>query len=62
MSSAELCNSPGMDIQITISERLTREKRNLELRLGQVDTALELLKENPKIKEVIEAISRITHF
>lgn len=49
-------------IQVTITNRLEREKKDLEVRLKQVTEALDALNANPQVKEVIEKISAITHF
>lgn len=55
-------NLSGTAVQITIGERLENERKQLEERLKQVNNALDKLNKNPQVKEVIEAISRITHF
>lgn len=49
-------------IQVTITNRLEREKKELEGRLKQVNEALDALNANPEVKLVIEKISAITHF
>ena len=61
MVAGTLDNTIVQGKQTTIYERLVQQKKNLEKSLDEVNKALELLKENPKIKEVLEALSKITH-
>jgi chaperonin cofactor prefoldin len=44
---------------ISLTESLGRQKTELEARLSKVNKALEALKRNPEIAEVVNTISRI---
>ena len=55
-------SSSGMPIQNSVEQRLLREKKNLDQRLEQVNKALALLEKNPEVKEILNAVSEITHF
>ena len=46
----------------SVYQRLLMQKRNLENNLERVKRAIELLDKAPETKEIIEAISKITHF
>lgn len=44
---------------ISITQRLEEQKRELELRLERINKALEALKRNPEVAEVVNTISQI---
>ena len=46
----------------SITERLKREKRYLEMRLQDINTALESLEKQPEIAQVINTLSKTIHF
>ncbi len=46
----------------SVYQRLLMQKRNLENNLERVKRAIELLDKTPETKEIIEAISKVTHF
>lgn len=45
--------------QPSVSERLNKQKTDLEQSLAKVNHALTLLNENPKLAELFDAISRV---
>ena len=56
-----MIGSPGL-IELSVIDRLRRDKRNLEGRLQQVNEALEALEENPEVMDILEKLSKVTHF
>jgi len=46
----------------SIYNRLLMQKKQLEDNLVKVNRAIELLDKAPETKEIIEAISKVTHF
>ena len=46
----------------TVSERLQREKKNLEERLANVNKAIDALDSSPEIAEAVDALSKLGHF
>ena len=46
----------------SVYKRLLIQKKNLENNLLKVNKAIELLDKAPETKEIIEAISKVTHF
>ncbi len=59
-SGAKLAG-PGQ-IDNSIYSRLLMQKKQLEDNLEKVNKAIELLDKAPETKEIIEAISKVTHF
>jgi len=45
----------------TVLERLQRDKDTLESRLKDINHAIDLLEANPATREVLEALSKVTH-
>ncbi len=52
----------SLNINNSIYNRLLMQKQQLEDNLEKVNKAIELLDKAPETKEIIEAISKITHF
>ena len=45
--------------RMTLTQRLSEEKKRLETRLGDVKIALTALEKNPEIQKVLDIVSRI---
>lgn len=45
--------------KVSVTERLEGQKKELEARLERINKALEALKKNPEVAEVVNTISRI---
>ena len=58
-TACEPGGSMGSISRPTITQRLSGEKENLEKRLNEINTALELLKKNPEFESCINALGRI---
>ena len=58
------CNSEssGRLVKETMTERLARERNQVQQRLDDLNKAIALLEKNPTVQEVIDVLSSITHF
>lgn len=52
-------NEVGQLRRATITERLTREKSELENRLKQINDCLSVMQSNPEIANTLDAISKL---
>jgi len=60
MEKMAFCESSiGSYQRPSITERLESRKVALEQDLGQINKSLELLKENPKLQELFDAVSKV---
>lgn len=57
--SMQECRTPG-GYSSTLTERLERQKENLEKNLGEVNKALDILKENPKMQTLLDIVSKVS--
>ena len=48
-----------MNIAPTIKTRLEHQKQDLENRLEKINGALDLLKKNPELQAIFDAVSRV---
>lgn len=56
------CVGQAIDAQRpSLTDRLTREKKDLERRLSEVNTVLEKLEANPEFAETMDAITKLGH-
>ena len=56
MTNSE-CGSPG---PVTITNKLQREKDQLEARLAKVNQAINLIQAEPKIKQILDALAELS--
>lgn len=49
----------GLPMQLTISERLTERKAQLERDLADVETAIQALEASPDVRAAVDAISKL---
>lgn len=50
------------EVKVSITERLKREREQLRSRLAELDDVIEKLERNPQFQDLIDSLSRITHF
>lgn len=43
----------------TLTGKLEREKENLERRLNEINSALDILKKHPEMKELLDIVSKV---
>ena len=53
------CETTRVPERITVTRRLEEQKTSLQNNLEEVDNALEILKKNPEIQEVIDTLARL---
>ena len=54
--------SEGLPVKQGIYFRLIKEKETLEMRLSDINKAIETMDKNPEVSMVVDMLSKITHF
>lgn len=56
------CTEQAIDVQRpSLTDRLSREKKDLERRLSEVNEVLDKLEANPEFAETMDAITKLGH-
>ena len=56
MADTELA---GMDVRLSVTEKLRAQKQALEEQLSRVNDAIELLEKHPETQAVLDALSKL---
>ena len=50
---------PSINARPTMTERLQRQRDELQARLNELNTALAVIEANPKVQEVIDVLAKL---